>query len=56
MKTVKWSVVDMPVEVKQKFRRKAEDAGITIAEALAIHERQISRAEFIQLSKIRKAK
>lgn len=56
MKTVKWSVVDMPVRVKQKFREKAESAGVSIAEALEIHEKQISRAEFIQLSKLRSNK
>lgn len=56
MKTVKWSVKNMPLEVKQRFRQKAESAGISIAEALDIHEKQISRAEFIQLSRLRKEK
>lgn len=56
MKTVKWSVLGMPVDVKQRFRQKAESAGISIAEALEIHEKQISRAEFIQLSKLRSNK
>ena len=54
MKTVKWSVLKMPIDVKQRYRQKAESAGISIAEALELHEKQISRAEFIQLSKIRK--
>jgi hypothetical protein len=54
MKTVKWSVLKMPIDVKQRYRQKAEAAGISIAEALELHEKQISRAEFIQLSKIRK--
>lgn len=56
MKTVKWSVKNMPLDVKQRFRQKAESAGISIAEALDIHEKQISRAEFVQLSRLRKEK
>lgn len=56
MKTVKWSVKNMPLGTKNRIKAFAAEAQITIPEALDILSRQTKRAEFIQLSRLRKAK
>lgn len=46
----------MPLGTKNRIKAFAAEAQITIPEALDILSRQTKRAEFIQLSRLRKAK
>lgn len=56
MRTVNWNIKKMPIESKNRIKALASESGLSIPETLVQLERQVKRAEFIQLSKVRKEK